>query len=92
MTQQREVEPWPAWVRYPLIAVLAVVAVFGMVTFLHSGVDSTVLRIVLVVVLVPLVLTPLQVWGRRRRSRRLEARGGANAAPGHRSGERKPGV
>ena len=74
MNDERSVEPWPAWVRYPVIAVLAAVAVLGIVAFLRSGVDAAVVRIVLVVVLVPLLMAPLQLWGLRRRSQRLVPR------------------
>jgi hypothetical protein len=65
-----EVKPWPTWVRYPLVAVLAAVVVVGLVLALTNGVDNAVWRIVIAAVLIPAVLLPLQVWGRRRRSER----------------------
>ena len=70
MDDERTVEPWPTWVRYPLIAVLVVVAVGGILAFFSSGVNGAAIRIVVAAVLVPALLVPLQLWGRRRRSRR----------------------
>lgn len=71
MNDERQIEPWPTWGRYPLIAVLVVVAVVGILTFIQSGLSGAVVRIVLAAVLVPALLVPLQLWGRRCRSRRL---------------------
>jgi predicted lysophospholipase L1 biosynthesis ABC-type transport system permease subunit len=65
-----EVKPWPTWVRYPLIAVFAVVVVVGLVLAVTSGVDNALWRIVIAAVLIPAVLIPLQRWGLRRRARR----------------------
>ena len=65
-----EVKPWPAWVRYPLIAALAVVVVVGLVLALTSGVDSAVWRILIAAVVIPALLAPFQLWGLRRRSHR----------------------
>ena len=83
MSDERPVEPWPTWVRYPLIGVLVVVAGVGIITFLGSGTSGAVVRIVLVAVLVPLLLVPLQLWGRRRRSRRLGSRRADDQPRGH---------
>jgi predicted lysophospholipase L1 biosynthesis ABC-type transport system permease subunit len=65
-----EVKPWPTWVRYPLIAVLAIVVIIGLVLALTNGVDNAVWRIVIAAVLIPAVLLPVQLWGRRRRAER----------------------
>ena len=65
-----EVTPWPAWVRYPLIAALAVVVVVGLVLAVTSGVDSAVWRILIAAVVIPALLAPVQLWGVRRRSHR----------------------
>lgn len=65
-----EVKPWPTWVRYPVIAVLAVVVIVGLVLAVTNGVDNAVWRIVIAAVLIPAVLLPLQLWGRRRRAER----------------------
>jgi hypothetical protein len=69
-----EVKPWPTWVRYPLIAVFAVVVVVGLVLAVTSGVDDAVWRIVIAAVLIPALLIPVQLWGRRRRADRHEDR------------------
>jgi hypothetical protein len=69
-----EVKPWPTWVRYPLIAVFAVVVVVGLVLVVTSGVDDAVWRIVIAAVLIPALLIPVQLWGRRRRADRHEDR------------------
>ena len=77
----RQVTPWPAWVRYPLVAGFALVVLFGLVSALTSGVDAAAWRVVVVAVLVPALLTPLVVWGRVRRERRTpSARGPAGFA------------
>ena len=69
-----EVKPWPTWVRYPLIAVFAIVVVVGLVLAVTSGVDNELWRIVIAAVLIPAVLLPVQLWGRRRRAERRTER------------------
>lgn len=69
-----EVKPWPTWVRYPLIAVFAAVVVVGLALAATSGVESTLVRVLIAAVLIPAVLVPVQVWGLRRRSQRLVPR------------------
>ena len=69
-----DVKPWPAWVRYPLIAVFAAVVVVGLVLAVTRGVDGAVWRIVIAAVLVPTLLAAFQVRGLLRRSQRLAPR------------------
>lgn len=73
-----EVKPWPTWVRYPLIAVFAVVVVAGLVLAVTNGVDDADWRIVIAAILIPALLVPLQVLGLRRRSQRLARRFGGD--------------
>lgn len=72
-------KPWPKWVRYPLIAVLALVMVFGLVQTLRNEVDHAVLRIVLSGVVIPALLTPFLVWGRRGAAAGTRLEGGSRA-------------
>lgn len=74
MTEQRQIEPWPKWVRYPLVAVLVVLSLVGIVAVLHGHVAAAVIRTVLIVTLVPILFGPLQSWGLRRRADRLRPR------------------
>ena len=69
-----DVKPWPARVRYPLIAVFAAVVLVGLGLAVTSGVDSAVVRIVIAAVLIPALLASFQVWGLHRRSQRLAPR------------------
>lgn len=69
-----EVKPWPTWVRYPLIAVFAVVVVVGLVLAVARGVDAAVVRILIAAVVIAALLVPFQLWGLRRRSQRLVPR------------------
>ena len=62
-----QVEPWPAWVRYPLIAVFVVVVVVGIFFALRDGVDSAVIRILIAAVVIPALLAPVILWRSRRR-------------------------
>ena len=64
---------WPAWVRYPVIGVFAIVVLDGVISAFTSGVDGAVLRIVVAAVLVPALLTPLVSWGKARRGSRRTA-------------------
>ncbi len=70
-TGPREVEPWPKWVRFPLIAALVAVVVYGLVASLDSGISSTALRVVIAAVVIPALLAPIQLWGLRRRNANL---------------------
>jgi hypothetical protein len=67
MGDDLEVEPWPAWVRYPLIAAFVVVVVVGIFFALRDGVDSAVLRILIAAVVIPALLAPVILWRSRRR-------------------------
>lgn len=67
MDEDLQVEPWPAWVRYPLIAVFVVVAVVGIFLALHHGVASAAIRILIAAVVIPSLLAPVLVWRSRRR-------------------------
>ena len=71
---------WPAWVRYPLLGLLAVVVLVGLASALTTGVDGAVVRILVATVLVPALLAPVVWWGRARRSRRSAGVRGVPAA------------
>jgi Flp pilus assembly protein TadB len=77
VNEQQDVQPWPAWVRYPVIVVLVVVAAYGIATLVTSGTDRAVVRIVVAAVLIPALLLPIQLWGRRRRAERQRQAGPA---------------
>jgi Flp pilus assembly protein TadB len=64
--EQQQVTPWPTWVRYPLIAVFAVVVVVGLVLAVTSGVHGAVIRILVAAVVIPALLAPVLVWRSRR--------------------------
>ncbi len=71
MTERRpvppQVEPWPRWVRFPLIGALAAVVVYGLVASFQSGISSDALRVVIAAVVIPALLAPIQLRRRRRR-------------------------
>lgn len=70
MTEQPDVQPWPRRVRYPLILLGIAVAAGCIALVIGSGAGSGAVRVVAAAVLIPAVLAPVQVWGRRRRARR----------------------
>ena len=47
-----QVEPWPKWARFPLIAALVAVVVYGVVASVHSGINTDALRVVIAAVLI----------------------------------------
>ena len=78
--------PWPAWIRYPVVAVLAAIAVYGVGTAFGSGESAraAALRVAVCAVLVPALLAPVAFWasgrGRRRSDPRAPVSSGAPTA------------
>lgn len=66
-----QVEPWPKWVRLPLIGALVAVVLYGVIASFHSGFSSAALRVVIAAVVIPALLAPIQLWGLRRRNANL---------------------
>ena len=66
----KSIEPWPKWVRFPLIAALVGVVVYGVIASVNSGISTAALRVVVAAVVIPALLIPIQLWGVRRRRAR----------------------
>src|SRR4051795_546289 len=65
-----DVTPWPAWVRYLVLAVLFAVAGIGLVTALYEKGILPIAGPFVVIFLLPLLI-PLRARGLRNRPRRL---------------------
>ncbi len=64
---------WPAWARYLGLVVIVVAAVIAVALLPGVGVRTAQFRIAVVIGLIVLMM-PVQMWGIRRRVRRLERR------------------